>query len=69
MIGAEKRDARPRIGDRVKLTGGHRFAGYTAIYLGDKPFPFGGKRPWVRLESGTCEECYVSDPETQMRKL
>jgi hypothetical protein len=69
MIGAEKRDERALPGDRVKLTGGHRFAGYTAIYLADKEFPFGGKRPWVRLESGTCEECWVNDPETQMRKL
>lgn len=67
-MGVEQRE-KPRAGDRVKLTGGHRFAGYTAVYLADKQFPFGGIRPWVRLESGTCEECYVPDPETQMRKL
>jgi len=62
-------EEKPRIGDRVKLTGGHRFAGFTAVYLDDKQFPLGGIRPWVRIEGRTQKECYVPDPETQMRKL
>lgn len=61
-------ERKPRIGDRVKLAGGHRFAGYTAIYVADRPFPFAGTRPWVKIER-TGDECYVSDPETQMRKI
>lgn len=62
-------DQKPRPGDRVKLIGSHRFAGYTAIYLADRPFPFDGvTRPWVKIEP-TEKECYVPDPETQMRKI
>ncbi|MGA3295256.1 MAG: hypothetical protein ABSE45_14905 [Candidatus Acidiferrales bacterium] len=59
----------PKIGDRVKLCGGHRWAGYSGTYIADREFYFQGEsRPVVKIDN-TREEVFVSDPETQMRKL
>jgi len=62
------KEEKPMPGDRVKLTGGHRFAGYTGKYVGDHVYPFGGKRPAVRIDT-TGELTYVNYPETEMKKI
>jgi hypothetical protein len=64
----EQKDEKPVLGDRVKLCGGHRFAGHTGTYLCDRPFAFGGVRPVVKIDH-TGDETLVADPETQWRKL
>lgn len=61
-------DDRPRPGDRVKLFGNHRWAGYTAVYLADRETPSGAKKPIVKVELRDVESV-VMDPERQMRKL
>lgn len=56
----------PRVGDRVRLGGSHRKAGYDALYLEDRQSSF-GLRPWVLLDDGT--ECFVMEPQEQMTLL
>ena len=59
---------RPRIGDRVKLVGGHHFAGRTGDYIADQPL-LGRSVPIVRVEIGGVRvRTAVLEPETQMRK-
>lgn len=60
-------DDRPRVGDRVKLTGTHRFAGFTGTYLADRK-TFAGTCPVVKLDH-TGEETPVLDKGRQMKKL
>lgn len=63
---AEPND-KPRLGDRVKLFGNHRWAGYTGVYFTDRKSESGRQVPYVRIDSnGT--ETIVMDPENQMRK-
>jgi hypothetical protein len=60
-------DESPKPGDRVKLFGNHRWAGYTGIYLGDRDGTVNGKKPIVKIDL-TGDETVVFDPENQMRK-
>lgn len=63
MVGdAEK----PKIGDRVKLRGSHRYAGFTGVYIRDAPF-MGRKLPVVRIDSDGMKTMVI-DPDNQMRK-
>jgi len=58
---------KPKQGDRVKLIGTHKYAGYTGFYLDDRDY-CGRKLPVVKVwELGTLT--FVLDPENQMRKL
>jgi hypothetical protein len=59
---------RPTPGDRVKLFGNHRWAGYTGIYIGDRPGTLFGSKPIVKIEQ-TGDETIVFDPDNQMRKI
>ena len=63
-------EERPRVGDRVKLIGTHRYAGFSGVYLADRAFyEGGGTVPVVKLNhQGTTIETWVHDPERQMRK-
>ena len=60
-----------RVGDRVKLIGNHRFAGFAGTYITDRVFYNGGDPiPVVKLSHcGTKLETLVHDPKNQMRKL
>jgi hypothetical protein len=60
-------DDKPQLGDRVKLCGNHRFAGFTGTYFTDRK-TFAGFCPIIRLDH-TGEETPVIDPGRQMRKL
>ena len=65
---AEPERDRPRVGDRVKLFGNHRWAGHTGVYVFDRPADSGITKPYVRIDNdGT--ETVVFDPENQMRKV
>jgi hypothetical protein len=67
IVAQEREDERPRPGDRVKLCGNHRFAGYSAQYLGDFPTAGLGTKPMVKiLETG--DKVVVWDADSQMRK-
>jgi hypothetical protein len=58
----------PKPGDRVLLTGSHKWAGYEGLYLRDGEYMTFGKRPVVRLiDISTLT--FVLEPETQMRKV
>ncbi|HEY0701162.1 MAG TPA: hypothetical protein VGD60_00195 [Candidatus Acidoferrales bacterium] len=60
-------DEKPKQGDRVKLLGHHRYAGYTGKYIGDREnYENGASVPWVRLDDG--RETPVMTPDW-MKKL
>jgi hypothetical protein len=62
-----KENPKPQPGDRVKLIGTHKYAGWTGIYLYDAGEK-GKMLPKVKLwKIGTVTS--VPDPENQMRKL
>ncbi|MGH7936665.1 MAG: hypothetical protein ACREF8_06620 [Chthoniobacterales bacterium] len=61
-------DEKPKIGDRVKLCGNHRYAGYSGVYIRDTPF-MGRSLPLVRVtDGGVNVKTMVIDPEKQMKK-
>jgi hypothetical protein len=73
-------EGRPRVGDRVKLLGNHRYAGHSATYLTDRNFYESGQAyPVVKVDNyqevgdrnliKDRGEVFVMDPEHQMRKL
>jgi hypothetical protein len=65
----DKPEDQPRIGDRVKLMGSHKWAGYSGTYITDREYFFAGStRPVVRIDN-TRKEVFVGDPETMWRKL
>lgn len=63
-------DDKPRVGDRVKLIGSHRFAGFEGVYVADRKFWSEGEPlPVVKIvHRGTEVTTWVHDSETQMRK-
>jgi hypothetical protein len=60
---------RPRPGDRVKLCGNHRRAGYCGVYLCDRQFYAEGASSAVVKIDYTHEEVFVLDPDRQMKKV
>lgn len=56
------------VGDRVKLIGSHRYAGWTGVFVYTKPSGSGREVPYVKLDQNG-HTTIVFDPETQMRKL
>lgn len=77
---AEFIEDRPRVGDRVKLLGNHRYAGHSAKYLCDRVFYESGEMypvvivdKWELVGDQNLKkdrgEVFVLDPERQMRKL
>jgi hypothetical protein len=60
-------ESKPLPGDRVKLIGTHKYAGWTGVYLHDEDH-LGYMVPKVKIwKIGTI--VFVVDPDTQMRKL
>lgn len=62
---------RPKAGDRVKIIGSHRYAGFAGVYLADRAYYEGGDLlPVVKLDrGGETIETFVHDAERQLRKI
>lgn len=67
MAEASEAPEKPLPGDRVKLIGSHKYAGYEGLYLSDSLYIGGVIRPKVKLV-GLGIVTFVSEPERQMRK-
>lgn len=57
---------KPKIGDKVILTGGHPWQGNVGTYTEDEEIPGFGKRPKIKLDNGA--SCFAMKPE-QFKKV
>lgn len=70
MSTEKQNEEKPKVGDRVKLIGSHRFAGFEGIYIADRKFwSEGAPIPYVKvIHRGMEVETWVHDAANQMRK-